>query len=746
MKKAILALFLLSFGATSSAQTLRGKIFGKGEAEKEILPGATVAWAGTDIGAAANENGVFEISTQGIADKRLVASYLGFRTDTIRVDGQTYISITLEPAGVLLNGITVTGESPGAYISSLSTVKMEVITQKELTKAACCDLAGCFETQATVQPQTTNVVTNSKELRILGLSGVYNQVLIDGMPLIQGLTHTYGISSFPGVLVDNIFVAKGANSVLQGYESISGQINVELKSPDKTGKLLVNAYANSFLEKHLNVLIATPAGKKWNTLVALHTVQPAKKTDRDQDAFLDLPLLTRYMLYNRWQYGNDQDKGWFSQIGLRLLTEERIGGQWEFDPDSDNGDATIYGQKVSYFQPEWYTKTGIRFDDDHALVLIASGFLQDQRSYFGTVKYDAQQTNAYANLQHEYLWEESHLLKYGVSLRYQDIEEDIRFTFNSLQRGYAGLYDTRQVVPGVFAENAFHWNKDKVVWILGARLDRHQEFGTFFTPRTLLKYRLDDFNTFRASIGMGWRQVNLFSENINLLVSSRDLVFEEEIEPERGLNWGLSYVHRFVKGQVEGVLSADFYQTRFFNQFFPDYDSDPTKAYIRNFTGRSLSNAFQVEASLRFHKVLEFKTAYNYLDVFRIEEGRKDQLPFNPPNRAMAALSYRPKGNTWFIDLNAHWYDKQRLPETRSIPEEYRIEPFSNPYALMNGQVTFRIGAYEIYGGMENIFDFRQRRPIISWQDPFGPYFDTSSVWGPTRGREVYLGVRWRLE
>ncbi|MBK7477486.1 MAG: TonB-dependent receptor [Haliscomenobacter sp.] len=745
MKKAIIALFLLSLGLSSSAQTLRGKIFGKGETDKEILPGATVAWAGTDIGVAANENGVFEISTQDIADKRLVASYLGFRTDTIRVEGQVYLSIILEPSGVLLNDVVVTGDRPGAFISSLNPVKTEVITQKELTKAACCDLAGCFETQATVQPQTTNVVTNSKELRILGLSGVYNQVLIDGLPLIQGMSYTYGISSFPGTLVDNIFVAKGANSVLQGYESISGQINVEMKTPGKTDKLFLNAYMNSFLEKQFNANLALSAGKKWTTLLALHTVQPANKTDRDEDQFLDLPLLTRYMLYNRWDYGNDQEKGLFSSIGFRWLTEQRIGGQWEFDPDTEGGDATIYGQAVNYQQPEVYAKTGWRFNDDHALTLAASSFFQKQRSYFGTVKYDAEQINAYVNLQHEYLWKESHLLKYGASLRYQNIEEDIRFTFNSLQRGYAGAYNTRQVVPGVFAENAFHWNNDKVVWILGARLDHHQQFGSFFTPRTLLKYRLDDFNTFRASVGMGWRQVNLFSENINLLVSSRDIIFQEAIEPERGLNWGLSYVHRFVKGQVEGVLSADFYQTRFFNQFFLDYDSDPTKAYIRNFTGRSLSNAFQVEASLRFNKTVEFKAAYNYLDVFRVEEGLKNQLPFNPPNRLMAALSYRPKGNQWFFDLNAHWYDKQRLPDTQSNPGVYRTEPFSSPYTLVNGQATFRIGAYEVYGGMENIFDFRQLRPIISWQDPFGPYFDTSSVWGPTRGREIYLGVRWRL-
>lgn len=748
MKKAITALCFLCFVFTSHAQTLSGKIFGKGETDKEILPGATVVWIGTTVGATANENGVFKITLQGISDKRLIASYLGYKPDTIAVGVKTYISITLQPGQTTLGSVTVTGGRPTAYISNINPIKTEVITQKELTKAACCDLAGCFETQATVQPQTTNVITNSKELRILGLSGVYNQILFDGMPMIQGLSYTYGISSYPGTLVDNIYVSKGANSVLQGYESISGQINIEPKMPDKTDKLLLNVYLNNFMEKHFNLNYATTVGKKkkWNTLLALHTVQPANKFDRDNDKFLDLPLLTRYMIYNRWKYGNEQQKGFYSHIGLRFLNEKRIGGQTSFNPDFEKGSTTVYGQTVSYNQPELYTKTGYRFNDNHAITLIASSFYQKQSSYFGTVKYNAEQVNVYANLQHEVLWKEKHLLKYGVSFRYQNIDENIGFTDTTLHRTYAGLYNTKQIVPGVFAENAFHWNNDKIVWIVGARLDHHQQFGYFFTPRTLLKYAINNNNTIRASVGTGWRQVNLFSENINLLVSSRDIVFQEQVKPERGLNWGINYTYRFDKENIEGTLSADFYQTHFFNQFFPDYDNDPTKAYIRNFTGKSISNAFQIEANFKFYKVFEFRTAYNFLDVYRIENGVKNVLPFNPQNRVMAAVSYRPKNNKWYFDLNAHWYDRQRLPNTNSNPPEYQNPEYSKPYVLVNAQVTYKVKQFEIYSGVENIFDFRQLRPIISWQDPFSKYFDTSSVWGPTRGREIYVGVRWKMK
>ena len=224
------------------AQLIQGTVTNE---KKEALIGANVYWLGTNTGVSTDVNGSFEISSNGISDKFLIASYVGHQPDTIEIKDQTQVTFSLNESKTI-EKIVVTEEKDGVIISNLNPIKTEQITQNELKKAACCDLAGCFGTQTTVQPQTTNVITNSKELRILGLSGVYNQVLVDGLPMIQGLSYTYGISSIPGTLVDNIMVAKGANSVLQGYESISGQINVLTKQPDNTEKLLVNLYLNSF--------------------------------------------------------------------------------------------------------------------------------------------------------------------------------------------------------------------------------------------------------------------------------------------------------------------------------------------------------------------------------------------------------------------------------------------------------------------------------------------------------------------
>lgn len=739
--KVILFVVGLLCALNLNAQTIKGKVTNN---KNQALRDAYVYWSGTNDFVLTGEKGEFEISKLNTSNL-LVAKYVGHDSDTIEVIDQTFVQFTLVQ-NQSLDEVTVSSQKDGVIISDLKPIKTEQITQTELAKSACCDLAGCFETQTTVQPQTTNVITNSKELRILGLSGVYNQVLIDGFPMIQGLSYTYGISSIPGTLVDNIYVSKGANSVLQGYESISGQINVETKEPDKTDKLLVNVYLNNFMEKHVNANYAFKKGK-WSNLIVGHMIQPANKIDRDEDNFLDLPQLTRYMIFNKWKYGNEKDWGWNSRIGIRFYNEQRVGGQTNYNADSDRGSTSVYGQTVRVNQPEFWTKTGFRLNNKHNFVLFASGFHQNQESYFGTIQYTAKQTNIYSNLQYELNYKR-HDLKTGVSFRHLDLNENIAFTDTTLLRTYGGNYHKKETIPGVFAENTMRFFGDKLTWIAGLRADQHNQFGWMITPRTLLKYDIAPKSIVRANIGTGWRTVNLFSENIGLLVSSRDIQIVEQLNPEQALNMGINFTQKFEtkKGNLSGYFSTDFYRTDFQNQIFPDYDSDPTKAIIKNFTGTSISNGFQAELYLKIYKRFELKSGYNYLDVYRVENSEKTVLPFNPTHKLIGSLSYKPLNNSFHLDINAHWYGKQRLPNTSANPVEYQRPDYSKAYGVLNAQFTYNFEKFEVYVGCENIFDFRQKQPIISWQDPFGPHFDTSSVWGPTRGREMYIGVRFRLK
>jgi outer membrane receptor for ferrienterochelin and colicins len=743
MKSILVVFIILTVPFFSIAQSLQGKVTNQ---ENIPLEGVTVTWLGNKKGTLTNKDGEFLIIFPKRTPFTLLVSHVGYKADTLRVSDTSFIRVFLKESAEL-TGVLVEGRKAASYIASFP-VKTEVISSIELKKAACCDLAGCFETQASVQPQTTNILTNSKELRILGLSGIYNQVLIDGFPMIQGLTYTYGISSIPGPLVENIWIAKGANSVLQGYESIAGQINVITKEPDKADKLFLNGYINSFSEKHLNAIYSFKKNK-WNNLTAFHMVQPANRTDRDDDTFLDLPLLTRYMISNRWKKGDENKWGWSTQIGVRYLFENRIGGQTNFNYSTDKGSTNAYGQSVRIQQPEAWMKIAYRMNDQHRFAFYTSGFHQGQHSYFGVTSYKAAQTNGYANLQYEFGYANGSVVKAGFSYRHLSLKETISFSENSLGRTYAGTYGKIENIPGVFAENT--WNMigsapDKLTLITGIRADHHNQFGWRVTPRTLLKYKVAANTILRGSIGTGWRTANIFSENLGMLVSSRDIIFEEALQPEKAINWGFNATHKFRATNLEGYVSLDFYKTNFQNQLFPDYNVDPAKAIIKNFTGRSASNGFQAEVSGTFYNRFSAKLGYVFLDVYQQRNGVKEVLPFNSRNRLNGAASFMPLNKRWHIDANVHLYGRQRLPDTEKNPLAYQMPGESDAYTIVNTQFTYSIKKLELYAGAENIFDFRQRRPIISWQEPFGQYFDTQFAWGPTRGREIYFGVRFSVE
>lgn len=740
MKYLFFGLVVLSSSLTSFAQSIRGKV-----SDRKGIPlqSASVSWLNTRKGTVTNTLGEFSIGMPKNGSSLLLVSHTGYATDTVSILDTSFLYIKLLEKNVLEN-VTIQAEKKSYYISS-NPIKTEVITNLELKKAACCDLAGCFETQASVQPQTTNIVTNSKELRILGLSGIYNQILIDGFPQIQGLTYTYGISSIPGPMVENIWVAKGANSVLQGFESISGQINVLTKEPDNTDKLLLNGYINNFGEKHFNALFAFRK-KKWSSVTTLHMVQPSGRIDRDTDTFLDLPLLNRYMISNRWKKGDESKWGWSTQFAVRYLSEQRIGGQSSFNHKQDNGTTNAYGQTVHINQPEAWFKTAYRINEQHRLAVYVSTFYQSQQSYFGITNYKAKQTNGYLNFQYEYSYKNNSVLKSGASYRHLSLIENILFTNNSLNRNYMGRYVKVENIPGLFTENTLNLISGKLTWITGIRFDHHNQFGWEVTPRTLIRYKAGENLDLRGSVGKGWRTANIFSENIGLMASSRDILFQETLHPEKAINFGFNITQKFRSKNVEGYFSMDFYRTNFQNQIFPDFDTDPTKATIRNFSGKSVSNGFQAEISGTFFNRFAAKFGYIYLDVFQEKTGNKVPLPFNPSHRIHTSASYMPVSKKWHIDLNMHWYGKQRLPDTRNNPVQYQMPDRSNPYLLTNLQFTYTIKKFEVYTGSENIFNFRLVRPIIGWQDPFGKYFDTQFAWGPTRGREVYAGIRFVLK
>lgn len=670
---------------------------------------------------------------------KILAHAPGFQSDSLLADAEQALVFRLQPVQQLPE-VEVKAKAQTAFLDKMAVVKTEVINRQELKKAACCDLAGCFETQGTVQPQVSNVLSNAKELRILGLAGVYNQLLVDGMPTLLGLSFPYGVSGIPGPLVENIYVSKGTNSVLQGFESISGQINVLTSDPDKADRLKSSFYLNQFGEAHLN---AAYAGKseKHAFVTGIHAVQPAGRRDRDADGFLDVTRLQRRMAFMNGRWNGDELSG---EYGLRVSAENRSSGQYNYDPDKDAGSTTVYGQSIGFYQVDARKRLEYRYRNDQRLIVQLAGQFHHQDSWFGTLHYKGNQGITYGNLQHEIIWK-GHILRSGISQRWLDAREEIGLNADPAARTYGGTYYKQELIPGIFAENTFSFRDDRLKIIGGFRADHHNRFGWQMVPRLMLRLDLENNGILRMNAGRGWRTLNLFSDHAQILAGNRNLEISPDLRPESAWNAGLSFTQNFEGARTSGYLSADAYFTAFDNQLFPEYAGSRSRIIYQNFTGQSQSLYAQLEGKLNLEPGFSLRFSYSWTENSRMVAGEKIILPFTPLHRGLIALSWRPGNASWQFDVNQHLYGMQYLPDTRQNPEPYRTALRSPAYQIVNAQIIRFQKSFEFYAGCENIFDFRQSRPITAWQEPFSPWFDTAGVWGPTRGREFYAGLRYRI-
>ena len=642
-----------------------------------------------------------------------------------------------------LNAFEVTGRQESVMYARDAVIS-EIITSQELGKAACCDLSGCFESNTNIQVNVTNVLTQSKELRLLGLSGAYNQVITNGIPMTYGLPFTYGMSSYPGVLIDQIWVSKGMTSVLQGAESITGQINMILLSPAKADKLFLNAYVNSFGETH-GTFYTSYKTKNWSHLTSGFVVLPAQSFDRDDDGFLDLPKINRKMILHSANYRDKDSIGFSAEFTSRLLLEKRVGGQVNFNPSSDLGSDVHYGQTIDFTQPELIARLQWKNANGNTTHLQSGISLHNQNSWYGSTHYLARQEMAWINAWRDMKWGKDHTFRFGGNYRHVKLNEEIAFSTFLPERTFAGNYYREDNIPGLFAENSFNWDSDRWQFLTGIRMDYYAPQGWKATPRAMLKMTPAEQTEIRLSAGTGWRIANVFAENTLLLAGSRDVIFDGDILPEEAFNAGIHFFKRIETGNGSVTLNADVYYTRFNRQFFPDYDSLPGKAVLYTFEGNVTSYNAHVEVNYAGNSGLQIKAGWNYLEVYREQRGGRLDLPFNPKHRINGNISYEFPSEKWQLDMNAHFTGVQRLPSTVAYPQIFQVDGNSKPFTIVNFQVTRRFKRTEWYVGCENIFDFRQLRPMLAWQDPFSPWFDTAFNWGPTRGREFYIGLRFKL-
>jgi outer membrane receptor for ferrienterochelin and colicin len=451
------------------------------------------------------------------------------------------------------------------------------------------------------------------------------------------------------------------------------------------------------------------------------------------------------MFYNKWNFGEDEDDRTNITIGAKYLNEERIGGQKNFDKETNLGSSDIYGQTVNIDDAEIYTRISYQPDSEKQIKFFLSGMYFDQNSYYGTTLYNGKQQNFYANLMYEFPVFKKNYLRLGLSYKYDEIDENIGFLSQS-NKTYAGDYLKKESIPGVYSETSIELIHEKLSMIAGMRLDNHNKYGAVFTPRGLLRYQITDLTVMRASFGTGFRTINIFNEYSNHLASSKDIVFPKEPDAERMINFGFDLLQYFSYGSFAGNINLDFYRTVFGSKLIPDYDSDPFIIYLNNVKDNSASNVFQIEFNINYLKNVDLKLAYKYIDLYYFENGNRKEQPYNPKHRIVGGLSLNTDNNEWIFNTTFQWFGEQHLPSTELYPDEYKRPENSDTYFLVNAQLTKNFKFIELYAGVENLFDFTQENPIISPEDPFGPYFDTSFIWGTTRGREFYIGFRFKID
>ena len=741
----ILALLFALPLFAQAQESLTGVIIEVLEGKEVPLIGANVYWLDTSIGTITDENGKFSVPYSK-ERKQLVISFIGFETETLKVNSNKPIRQVLKSTSNL-DEVTLSAEKQTTTKSYLKAANTFTVTNDELLKAACCNLSESFETNPSIDVNFADAVTGTRQIKMLGLTSPYILITTENIPAIRGASQAYGLSFIPGTWVESIQITKGAGSVVNGFESITGQINAELVKPTKDHNFFLNLYAASSERLELNTHFNTQVSDKWSTGIYLHGNTHQKKHDVNDDGFMDMPLYNQINVMNRWQYTNPE-KGIVSFINLRYLNDGKQSGQLDFNPDTDKLTTNAWGSeidteriegsfKLGYVNPEIpYQSLGFQMAYSH----------HQQNSYFGLRIYDIKHESFYSNLIYNSIISDSrHKIKTGANFTYDHYDEFVQ-TID---------YERNDNSVGGFFEYAFD-NLDNFTMTAGLRADLHNRLGFFITPRLHMRYTPWEKAALRASVGRGKRIANIFAENQSLFASSRQINILNSggqiygLDPEIAWNYGVSYLQGFNLFGRKADITLDFYRTAFENQVVVDWEN-PYEINFYNLDGQSFSNSFQFELNVNIAEGLDLRAAYKYYDIQTDYNVGKRTKPLVPKHRIFANLGYELLGKNklapWKFDATYNWLSEQRYPDTSLSPDQYQLDEFSPTVGTLNVQVTKVFSPkFEVYLGGENVTNVRQPNPIVSPEDPFGANFDTNFVYGPIFGSMYYTGLRFKLD
>ncbi len=739
--RALITLAALLLAACVQAQQLTGYV--RASALGEPLEQAQVFWKGTAVGSTSRADGYFELQRVPGYDT-LACRLAGYREWQLFIaTDQQEVIISLDQP---MDGpeVVIEGEQRAQELNLLDAQRFQTLNEKELCKAACCSLSESFETNASVDASYTDAITGTRQIKMLGLDGKYTQVMFDNIPAVRGLATIYGLGYLPGPWIREIAITKGAGSVVAGYESITGQINVAHKSSEMKERVFVNAYAGSQGRMEFNGIFRQPIGERWHSTWFTHASSIQRRMDMNGDGFLDNPLFFNSIVRNEWKYTGA--RGLRGEYAATYSNHESTSGQFNFDPQDDVR-SRLWGVNTNTQRADFSAKTGYVFPDQDGKSVGSQVNVNwhRQTGLFGDRRYDGEQVSVRVNLL--YAAEITEELKFisGLSYNRDDYQEQLD-TVN---------FDRMESVPGVFSE--FTWNRGtRLSVIAGIRGDLHNYYGGLLTPRLHARWSITDRTSLKVSAGMGYRTPNVVMDHVGMLAGNRQIRIEESgaewpfgLSMERSTTLGIVLGSKFKLFYRDASFTVDFYRTQFSEQIVADWET-PTVVRFYNLNGESWSNAAQVELQSSPVKRMEWRIAYRWLDARTTYDDRLLMRPLVAQHRFFTNVGYETRaserGAKWAFDFTARWLGRQRLPSTFANPDAFRLHPWSDSFWIINAQVAYHFSKkLELYAGGENLGNFMVMDPIIGAENPDNPLFDASLVWGPVFGRMGYVGLRWRI-
>jgi hypothetical protein len=720
----------------ASAQQVSGFVYERNEKNKVPLTGANIVQINTTNGTITDHQGFFSINLVKPGGEDIVISYVGYENDTlILADGRLdNIEVVLQEE-LDLGEVEIVSRQKGGFVSRASTRSIESVSGEGLKQAACCNLSESFENSATVNVSFADAVTGAKQIEMLGLAGRYTQIMQENIPNLRGIAEPFGLGYYPGDWLQSIQVSKGASSVINGYESISGQINLELKKPQKSEKFFLNLYGNHFGKFEGNINGRININDRWSTMIFFHGDNMSIKHDNNNDSFLDMPLVDQYNFFNRWNYKTDNIH---FEVGIQYLTENRRGGQVYFNPGEERTVENGYGIGIITDRLQGQLKLGYIFKNrDFTSIGFQNQLVRhEQNSFFGLTDYAAEQYSYYGNLLFQsYLGTIAHTYTTGISFQYDHFFEVLNDS----------TFTRREAVPGAFFQYTYSDGK-KLNIIAGVRADWNSRYGYLFSPRFNIRYSPTEQDIFRASAGKGYNSPNVISDNSKLFTTSRTVHVASDIDIEAAWNTGFSYNRYFTISDRELILGVDIFYTNFQNQTVVNRDSSPFNVYITNLDGRSFATSLQAEVRYEIIRDFDILLAFRYNDVKTTVAGNLVNKEMVNRYKGLLSLSYATNLRKWQFDLNFQLNGDARRYNTSYNPAEYQRPVRSPAYLIMNAQVTKYFKRWEIYLGGENLTNYMQENPIISPEDPFGDYFDATNIYAPIMGIKIYAGIRVTLK